>query len=194
MVIYTVGHSTHTAEDFLRLLAAHQIDVVADVRSRPYSHYNPHFNRDALKNLLHEAGVRYLFLGRELGGNPRTWTGPWPTNWSGSISGPGPSSRRGWHGCWTRPARTGSACSVPKPTHPGATGVSYSLRNLKPREPRYGTSWRMGPSWTIGDLSHAERRSRARDGCFNQENRHLAGFLPRRQPVLPSYLRDWGRG
>ena len=71
MVIYTVGHSTHTAEDFLRLIAAHQIEVVADVRSRPYSRYNPHFNRDALKNLLQEAGIRYLFYGRELGGKPQ---------------------------------------------------------------------------------------------------------------------------
>ncbi len=71
MVIYTIGHSTHTAEDFLELLASHGIEVVADVRSRPYSRYNPHFNREALTILLQEAGIRYLFLGRELGGKPQ---------------------------------------------------------------------------------------------------------------------------
>jgi len=71
MVIYTIGHSTHTAEGFLKLLSAHSIEVLVDVRSRPYSRYNPQFNRDALKNLLEEAGMRYLFLGRELGGKPQ---------------------------------------------------------------------------------------------------------------------------
>ena len=71
MVIYTLGHSTHTRESFLKLLTTHGIQVVADVRSRPYSRYNPQFNRDALKGLLQEAGIRYLFLGRELGGKPQ---------------------------------------------------------------------------------------------------------------------------
>ncbi len=71
MVIYTIGHSTHTWEDFLRLLATHNIEVVADVRSKPYSRFNPHFNRDALASGLEEAGKRYLFLGKELGGKPQ---------------------------------------------------------------------------------------------------------------------------
>ncbi len=71
MVIFTIGHSTHTGEDFLKLLAAHGIEVVADVRSRPYSRFNPQFNRDVLKNLLEESGLRYLFFGKELGGRPQ---------------------------------------------------------------------------------------------------------------------------
>ena len=71
MVIYTIGHSTHTGEDFLKLLATHGIEVVADVRSRPYSRFNPQFNRDALLSRLEEAGRRYLFLGQELGGKPQ---------------------------------------------------------------------------------------------------------------------------
>lgn len=71
MVIYTIGHSNHSPEEFLRLLRAHHIEVVADLRSRPYSRFVPHFNRDALKKLLHEEGIRYLFLGKELGGKPQ---------------------------------------------------------------------------------------------------------------------------
>jgi uncharacterized protein (DUF488 family) len=71
MVIYTIGHSTHSWEDFLKLLAAHDIEVVADVRSKPYSRFNPQFNRDALASGLEEAGRRYLFLGKELGGKPQ---------------------------------------------------------------------------------------------------------------------------
>jgi len=71
MVIYTIGHSNHPPEKFLGLLRAHQIEAVADLRSRPYSRFVPHFNRDALKNLLEAAGLRYLFFGKELGGKPQ---------------------------------------------------------------------------------------------------------------------------
>jgi uncharacterized protein (DUF488 family) len=71
MVIYTIGHSAHTAADFLKLLTAHGIEVLADVRSRPYSRYNPQFNRDALTSFIQAAGMRYLFLGKELGGKPQ---------------------------------------------------------------------------------------------------------------------------
>lgn len=71
MVIYTIGHSNHSGEAFLGLLTSHGIDVVADVRSKPYSRYNPQFNRDALLHLLAEAGIRYIFLGKELGGKPQ---------------------------------------------------------------------------------------------------------------------------
>jgi uncharacterized protein (DUF488 family) len=71
MVIHTIGHSNHAPEKFLVLLHSHGIEAVADVRSRPYSRFCPHFNREALMRLLEEAGIRYIFLGRELGGKPR---------------------------------------------------------------------------------------------------------------------------
>ena len=71
MVIYTIGHSNHPPEKFLQMLHAQGIEVVADLRSRPYSRFVPHFNRDALTNLLQEAGIRYLYLGKELGGKPQ---------------------------------------------------------------------------------------------------------------------------
>ena len=69
-VIFTIGHSNHTEEVFLGLLARHRIDVLADVRSHPYSRYNPHFNRESLQQAVKGAGVRYLFLGEQLGGRP----------------------------------------------------------------------------------------------------------------------------
>jgi len=71
MLIYTIGHSTHSGDEFVKLLTSHGIDVVADVRSKPSSRYNPQFNRDALMDLLAEAGIRYIFLGKELGGKPQ---------------------------------------------------------------------------------------------------------------------------
>ena len=71
MVIHTLGHSNHSPEKFLKLLQDHGIELVADLRSRPYSRFAPHFNREALKNLLQDGGIRYLYLGKELGGKPQ---------------------------------------------------------------------------------------------------------------------------
>ena len=65
---FTIGHSTHTLEFFLELLRKHAISAVADVRSSPYSRYRPHFSKDALSQYLAGTGVKYVFLGRELGG------------------------------------------------------------------------------------------------------------------------------
>jgi uncharacterized protein (DUF488 family) len=67
MTIHTIGHSNHPIDRFLDLLGIHQITVLADVRSMPYSRRNPQFNREALKKSLAERGIRYVFLGEELG-------------------------------------------------------------------------------------------------------------------------------
>jgi uncharacterized protein (DUF488 family) len=66
-VIHTVGHSSQPLEAFIEQLQAHRIEVVADVRSMPYSSRYPHFSRESLQKSLTVAGMRYLFLGRELG-------------------------------------------------------------------------------------------------------------------------------
>lgn len=68
--ILTIGHSNHTLERFLGLLARHRVTSVADVRSAPYSRFRPHFNRKALEASLDARGIRYAFFGRELGGRP----------------------------------------------------------------------------------------------------------------------------
>lgn len=65
--IFTVGHSHHTPERFLELLRASDIDAVADVRSQPYSRFNPDFNQRVLRAWLSEAGLQYVSLGGELG-------------------------------------------------------------------------------------------------------------------------------
>lgn len=66
-VLYTIGHSTHTAEKVIELLRQHGVTAVADVRSQPYSRMNPQFNREAFSSRLKDAGIAYVFLGRELG-------------------------------------------------------------------------------------------------------------------------------
>ena len=65
--IYTIGHSNHEVEDFLALLERYQINAVADVRSVPYSRWQPQFNREDLTEALKAHGIAYVFLGRELG-------------------------------------------------------------------------------------------------------------------------------
>jgi len=65
--IYTIGHSNHEIERFLELLELHSISVIADVRSSPYSKYNPQFNREVLKQSLQSKDIDYVFLGHELG-------------------------------------------------------------------------------------------------------------------------------
>lgn len=66
-IVYTVGHSNGTAEHLLEMLDQHGITAVADVRSRPYSRFNPQFNREALTGILRNSRREYVFLGDELG-------------------------------------------------------------------------------------------------------------------------------
>jgi uncharacterized protein (DUF488 family) len=66
-IVYTIGHSNGTAEHLLELLDQHTITAVADVRSQPYSRFNPQFNREALASALKNSGRDYVFLGQELG-------------------------------------------------------------------------------------------------------------------------------
>ncbi|MDE0717420.1 MAG: DUF488 domain-containing protein [Rhodospirillaceae bacterium] len=68
--VLTVGHSNHSLETFLSLLAGHAVTALADVRSAPWSRFNPQFNRKALSASLSTAGIAYVWLGRELGGRP----------------------------------------------------------------------------------------------------------------------------
>ena len=69
-ILFTLGHSTQSAETVLSLLQKYQINAVCDVRSTPYSRRTPHFNREAFKPFLNHFGIAYLFMGTELGGRP----------------------------------------------------------------------------------------------------------------------------
>jgi uncharacterized protein (DUF488 family) len=70
MPLYSVGHSNHAVPAFLDLLRQHRIQLVADVRSRPFSRFVPHFSKERLERILAGEGVGHLFLGKELGGKP----------------------------------------------------------------------------------------------------------------------------
>lgn len=69
--ILTLGHSRHPLDKFLALLRQHEVDVLVDVRSQPFSRFSPHFSRKALERAVTDASRRYLFLGDALGGRPQ---------------------------------------------------------------------------------------------------------------------------
>jgi uncharacterized protein (DUF488 family) len=70
--VYTIGHSTHRAADVVDRLRRHGVSAIADVRSVPYSRYNPEFNRDEFAADVRSNSFAYVYLGETLGGrSPR---------------------------------------------------------------------------------------------------------------------------
>ena len=59
LVVFTIGHSTRSIRDFIRLLKAHAVKRLIDVRTIPCSRHNPQFNRDQLSPALHRAHLHY---------------------------------------------------------------------------------------------------------------------------------------
>jgi len=66
--VFTVGHSNRSLAEFIALLQEHRIELLVDVRSYPSSRRHPQFNQGQLERELPPVGVRYLWLGHELGG------------------------------------------------------------------------------------------------------------------------------
>ncbi len=65
--IHTIGHSTRSIESFIKLLEAHRIELLIDVRRWPMSKRHPHFNRQALAASLEASGIGYNWR-QDLGG------------------------------------------------------------------------------------------------------------------------------
>ena len=68
--VYTAGFSNLPLHSFLANLRAHGIQVLVDVRSKPYASYTPHYNKDQIEAAAKADGLRYLYLGQDLGGRP----------------------------------------------------------------------------------------------------------------------------
>ncbi len=66
--LYTIGHSTRSLEEFIELLKRYKIQILVDVRTWPSSRHYPHFNRENLTQNLQQHGIRYEWLGEQLGG------------------------------------------------------------------------------------------------------------------------------
>jgi uncharacterized protein (DUF488 family) len=61
--VFTIGHSTRSIADFVRLLTAHGIQRLIDVRTIPRSRHNPQFNREKLSAALRRHGIHYRHMG-----------------------------------------------------------------------------------------------------------------------------------
>ena len=79
-VIFTVGHSTRAADDFLALLKAHGVEAIADVRLIPKSRRYPHFNAEEMARWLPDAGIAYIPF-KKLGGRRRPAKDSINTGW-----------------------------------------------------------------------------------------------------------------
>ena len=79
-VLFSIGHSTHSIEEFIALLNAHGICHLVDVRSIPKSRHVPQFNADALRDSLRAANIDYAHL-RALGGRRHTRKDSINTGW-----------------------------------------------------------------------------------------------------------------
>lgn len=80
ITVWTVGHSTRSAEEFMKILTAHGIEVLVDVRSFPGSKRYPHFNRAELAESLAKVEIEYKHEPR-LGGRRRPRADSHNTAW-----------------------------------------------------------------------------------------------------------------
>jgi uncharacterized protein (DUF488 family) len=69
-MIYTIGHGTKRVEDFIEELKSFGVSYLIDVRSSPFSKFNPQFNQGSIKHDLKSAEIVYVYLGDKLGGLP----------------------------------------------------------------------------------------------------------------------------
>src|SRR5690554_5835336 len=68
--LYSIGHGNKKIEDFIVELKSFDIEYLLDIRSKPYSKWNPQFNQAALELELKNNGITYVFVGDTLGGLP----------------------------------------------------------------------------------------------------------------------------
>jgi uncharacterized protein (DUF488 family) len=78
--VFTIGHSTRSSEEFLGVLEAFGIEVIADVRRMPGSRRLPQFDSATLCRSLSERGMDYCWIA-QLGGRRRPVPGSHNTGW-----------------------------------------------------------------------------------------------------------------
>ena len=69
--LYTIGYGARTLDEFLAALAANRIEFLIDVRTAPYSKFKQEFSKELLQHHVERAGIRYLFMGDTIGGQPK---------------------------------------------------------------------------------------------------------------------------
>jgi uncharacterized protein (DUF488 family) len=80
MNVYTIGHSTRSADELSALLREHEIQLLADIRRYPGSKRYPHFASEAMARWLPEHGIAYMHM-PELGGRRKALPDSRNTAW-----------------------------------------------------------------------------------------------------------------
>lgn len=68
--IYTIGHSNIDSSQLINHLKQYNINAIVDIRSKPYSKYSPHFNKETFEHTCKSNNINYLYFGDSLGGKP----------------------------------------------------------------------------------------------------------------------------
>lgn len=68
--VYTIGYGARSIEAFIDVLQANEIVYLVDIRSVAYSRFKPEFSKEALESRLTAHGIRYVYMGDQLGGRP----------------------------------------------------------------------------------------------------------------------------
>lgn len=79
--IYTIGHSTHSIEEFLSMLQSFDIKILADIRRLPGSRKFPQFDHESLKIALEKIDLQYTHLA-DLGGRRKVKKDSKNTRWN----------------------------------------------------------------------------------------------------------------
>jgi uncharacterized protein (DUF488 family) len=79
-LIWTIGHSTRTLQEFVALLHSSKIECIADVRNYPGSRRYPHFNKEELEKILPQYNIHYVHL-KNLGGRRKPNPDSKNTSW-----------------------------------------------------------------------------------------------------------------
>lgn len=78
--IWSIGHSTHTFDEFIEMLKFFQLEVVADIRSFPGSRRFPQFNKESLEITLPQNNLEYIHI-KDLGGRRKVNPNSKNTSW-----------------------------------------------------------------------------------------------------------------
>ena len=68
--IYTIGYGNRSLDEFITIILNSSVKFLIDIRSKPYSQFNPDFNKDNLILKFKEMKIEYAFMGDLLGGRP----------------------------------------------------------------------------------------------------------------------------
>ncbi len=69
--LFTIGYGSRSLDQMIAILKSNGIEFLLDVRSSPYSKFKAEFSKEVLQLRLNRAGIRYLFMGDTLGGQPK---------------------------------------------------------------------------------------------------------------------------